>query len=73
MSECPSVPCPPFREVKLEVEAVCDCHGFHHPGNHLCPIHGDLVYAWLDGYTTALWELGRPDFDVKHGTRRDLV
>lgn len=53
MSDC-SVPCPPFTETTLNVVGICDCRAFNTPGNPDCPIHGDMVRMWLDGYQAAL-------------------
>lgn len=51
---CTPVPCPAFEEVELQVSEVCDCHDYAPPGHSECPIHGEDVSAWFDGWNAAV-------------------
>lgn len=53
MDECRPIPCPGFQEVNLRVEAVCDCPWDLHPGSLECPVHGDQVREFLEGFRSS--------------------
>lgn len=52
--ECGVQSCPPFEEVTLTVEAVCDCSDFVWPGNPDCPLHADQCREAIQGWNAAV-------------------
>lgn len=67
--ECGVQPCPPFEEVTLTVEAVCDCSDFIWPGNPDCPVHADQVQEAIKGWNVAVqafaaaWDVRQDEVD----------
>lgn len=57
MNQCQPIPCPDFTDVKITVEAVCDCATAGHspslPGSPDCPIHGERVRGYIQGWNAA--------------------
>lgn len=51
---CCGTPCPPFREVTLTVEGVCDCPDFIWPGSPDCPVHAEQVREAVRGWNAAV-------------------
>lgn len=52
--ECGVQSCPPFEEVTLTVEAVCDCSDFMWPGNPDCALHGQSCKEAIQGWNAAV-------------------
>lgn len=50
---CTPVPCPSFETVNLQVTDVCNCDGTEWMGNPDCPIHGERVIGYRQGWNAA--------------------
>lgn len=57
MNQCQPIPCPDFSEVSLQIDAVCDCLTAVYPpslpGSPDCPIHGERVKGYIQGWNAA--------------------
>lgn len=47
------IPCPSFQTVGLQITEVCSCDGTEWMGNPDCPIHGERVIGYRQGWNAA--------------------